>query len=318
MINRLPTLIFLLANLLLVGSCTDSAPAGNGTSATQESTATADSKEVIDTVPSLAPPSCPVDGEVLDGNRSWIRSSDILAVIKADATTTTEDFGPSHRIFEILDGRTCASKFKTTLPENTSPDFPYYIAEIQYNSISNVVGIRGFYDLYICDLDRNYQLSPKYFATREYDDPQSGMIQRVEVWEDYLLGYAQDLGAFAFNLSDKSNPVPVLPFAEWVNNAEGGYNSLFLLPTERGMQAIMPYFDVEAGALLLYPLFDQPQQVSTNIQKSARNNQYLVLRKTDASQSPLAINLRTRQLVDLPADIATKKTQEIIAWMKAQ
>jgi len=294
-------------------------PSGNNLSNAQDSTATADAREVIDTVPSLAPPTCPVDGEVLDGNRSWIRNLDILAVIKADASTTTEDFGPNHRILEILDGRTCASKFKTTLPENTSPDFPYYIAEIQYNNISNVVGIRGYYDLYICDLDRDYQLtklSPKYFAAREYDDPQSGMIQRVEVWEDYLLGYAQDLGALAFNLSDKTNPVPALPFAEWVNNTDGGYHSLFLLSTDKGMQAIMPYFDAEADAFLLYPLFDEPQQVSTNIQKNARNNQYLVLRKTDANQSPLAINLRTRQLVDLPADVAAKSTQEIIAWMK--
>lgn len=307
----------ILAVCLALSGCSD-APSSSSASNTATQTAAAP----VDTLPTLPAPNCTPTGEVLEGNSLWLRSADLLAVIKADATTAVEGFGPSHRILELLDGRTCAVKFTTTLPENTSPDFPYYIAPIQYNNISNLVGIQGYYEVFVCDLAANYKLSklkPQYLTRREIDDPQSGMIQRLEVWEDYLLGFAQDTGPFAFDLSDRSQPNAVLATAEWQDPETGAYHALFLLPTQGGgMQAIMPQYDMKADALLLHPLFDDPQAVSTNIPKSARNNDLIVLRTTDAAQAPLAVNLRTRQRMELPADIATQKTQAILDWMRKQ
>lgn len=310
-------LLVFMAFLTLLG-CGSDAPA---TSATSSTTAETTAEAPTDTMPTLPAPDCTVKGDVLEGNRMWLKSADLLAVIKADATTAVEGFGPSHRILEILDGRTCEVKFTTTLAENTSPDFPYYIAPIQYNNISNLIGIQGYYEVYVCDLQAGYKLSklkPRYFTEREIDDPQSGMIQRLEVWEDYLVGYAQDTGPFAFDLSDRSNPKAVLPLAEWQNDETATYHSLFLLPTQGGVQAIVPQYDMKADALLLYPLFDTPQAVSTNIQRSARNNDLIVLRTTDGAQTPLAINLRTRQLMTLPTDVASQNTQAILSWMRKQ
>jgi hypothetical protein len=143
------------------------------------------------------------------------------------------------------------------------------------------------------------------------------MIQRLEVWENYLLGYAQDCGSFAFNMSDPANAVAVLPFAEWRDPEVGRYHSLFLLPTNNGLQGILPFYDAEEGSFQLNPLFDKPQQLSTNVAKSARNNQFLVLRTTNGNQ-PMAINLGTRELMDLPAEVASQGTQEILKWMRAQ
>lgn len=307
---------FILAVCLALSGCSD-APSSSSGSSTAAPTA---AEPNADTLPTLPAPNCPPAGDVLEGNSVWLKSADLLAVIKADATMAVEGFGPSHRILELLDGRTCAVKFTTTLPENASPDFPYYIAPIQYNTVSNLVGIQGYYEVFVCDLAADYKLSqlkPQYLTRRELDDPQSGMIQRLEVWEDYLLGFAQDKGPFAFDLSDRSQPKPVLPTAEWQDPETGGYHSLFLLPTQGGMQAIMPQYDMKADALMLHPLFDAPQAVSTNIPKSARNNALLVLRTTDA-QTPLAVNLRTRKLVTLPTDVATQKTQDILDWMRKQ
>jgi hypothetical protein len=277
--------------------------------------------EEVPETPTLAPPDCTIEGEILDGNRIWLQSRDVLAVIKADETTAEEGYGPGHRILEILDGRSCAQKFQTTLPENTSPDYPYYIAKVQYNSGSNLIGIQGFYNVLVCDLDDNYsitELKPEFFAEREYDDPQSGMVQRIEVWENYLIGYTQDLGAFAFDLSDRTAPKVALPFAEWQNDEDGGYHSLFLLPTDKGMQAIMPFYDAEADSFPLSPLFASPEEISDQVAKSARNNQFLVLRKQDENRTPLAINLGTRELMNLPTNVAAKGTQDILKWMRAQ
>ncbi len=317
--GHLSPMVLLIALLMMV-ACTDT-----GTSSSSSTTSTPDTSTTTppeeDAPPTLSPPECQISGEVLDGNRVWIKSPDVLAVIKADESTTTEELGPSHRILEILDGRSCEQKFQTTLPENTSPDFPYYIAEVQYNSVSNIIGIQGFYKVIVCDLEQDYKLTelkPEFFNEREYDDPQSGMVQRLEVWEDYLLGYAQDIGAFAFDLSDRNAPKAVLPFAEWQDPDNSRYHSMFLLPTEGGVQAILPFYDAEEDNFMLYPLFAEPQRVSDQVTQAARNNQLLVLRKQDESRTPIAIDLGARDLVDLPANVANKNTQEILKWMRAQ
>jgi hypothetical protein len=310
--------MFLFIALLTMVACTDT---GTSSSTSTDSEASTNVEPEQPTTPSLTPPDCQIDAEVLDGNRVWIKSKDVLAVVKADESNVNEEMGPSHRVLEILDGRSCEQKFQAKLPENTSPDFPYYIAEIQYNNVSNIIGIQGFYKVMICDLEQNYKLTelkPEFFLEREYGDPQSGMIQRLEVWEDYLLGYTQDLGAFAFDLSDRNAPKAVLPFAEWQDPDNSRYHSMFLLPTEGGVQAILPFYDAEEDNFMLYPLFDTPQQVSDQVTKSARNNQLLVLRKQDEGKTPIAIDLGARDLVDLPASIASKNTQEILKWMRAQ
>lgn len=317
--GHLSPMVLLIALLMMV-ACTDPGTSSSSSTTSTPETSTSTLPEE-DAPPTLSPPECQINGEVLDGNRVWIKSPDVLAVIKADESTTTEELGPSHRILEILDGRSCEQKFQTTLPENTSPDFPYYIAEVQYNNVSNIIGIQGFYKVIVCDLEQDYKLTelkPEFFNEREYDDPQSGMVQRLEVWEDYLLGYAQDIGAFAFDLSDRNAPKAVLPFAEWQDPDNSRYHSMFLLPTEGGVQAILPFYDAEEDNFMLYPLFEEPQQVSDQVTQAARNNQLLVLRKQDEGRTPIAIDLGARDLVDLPANVANKNTQEILKWMRAQ
>ena len=308
---------FLLINLL---SCTDSTSASSSSSDSLTEDEQVEDK-AIDMTPSLSKPDCVIEGQVLEDNTLWMPELDIVAAIKADESSTQEGFEPSHRILEILDGRTCEVKFSETLPENTSPDFPYYIAQIQYNKGSHLVGIQGYYDVYVCDLDNDYtisKLSPEYFDERLFDDPQSGMIVRLEVWENYLLGYAQDVGAFAFDLSDKASPEAVIPFAEWQNVEIGRYHSLFLLPTEGGYQAIMPFYDAEEDNFMLYPVFDTPQNISKNVPNNVRNNEFLVLRGAEDQTKVFAVDLRNRDLADLPADVAGRKTQGILDWMKAQ
>ncbi|MEL6660050.1 MAG: hypothetical protein AAFY48_12335 [Bacteroidota bacterium] len=304
----------------IVTSCGDPAPSTSSTTEPTSSERSIDDQTPEEPVePSLAAPDCTVEGEVLDGNRVWLPSADVLAVIKAGEAT--EGYGPSHRTLQLLDGRSCETKFETTLPDNSSPDYPYYIAEVQYNTLSNLIGIRGFYKVLICDMDNDYAISaldPEYFTEREYDDSQTGMVQRLEVWEDYLLGYAQDCGPFAFDLSDATNPKAVIPFAEWQNAEDGAFHSLFLLPTEGGVQGILPSFDPEEDAFTLHPLFEAPMTVSQQVQESARNNKFLVLRQTDPDRTPVAINLATRELMNLPDNLIKSSTQDILSWMRGQ
>lgn len=309
------SLVLFLA--LFIAACGSDSTASSGTEQQTENVEQTTDK-AIDEEPSLSAPDCVVMGQVLEGNTFWMADLDILAVIKADESTTKEGFEPSHRILELLDGRSCEVKFKEELPENTSPDYPYYIAQIQYNNASHLVGIKGYYDVFICDLDNENKiskLSPEFMTKRAYDDPQSGMIQRIELWENYLLGYAQDVGTFAFDLSDKAAPKAVTAFAEWQDKSNGRYHSLFMLPTEGGQQAIIPFYDSEADNFELHPIFNQAEDVSLNIAKSARNNQFLVLRSATDETKAFGVDLKSRTQVSLPAEVSNMKTQDIIKWM---
>ena len=318
MSHRTNPFSFLFLIILLLHACGDPVPATNNGSSTTDTTTIADTPPE----PTLEAPDCVIAGEVLEGNSNWNSSQDLLLVIKADSSTYAEGYGPSHRIFEILDGRSCETLFQQTLEENTSPDYPYYLADIQYNHASNFVGIQGYYDLYICDLANEYkltQLSPEFFSERDYDDPQSGMIVRLEVWENFLFGFAQDCGPFAFDLSNREEPSVVLPFAEWLNGDISRYHSLFLLPSEGGgMQALMPYYDYEEEAFSITPLFQEPVTLSTNVPRNARNNRFLVLRGENDSSTIYPIDLGARALIDVPADVRNKDTQAILQWMRDQ
>lgn len=262
---------------------------------------------------------CTPRGELLEGNKLWLRHSQVLISIVADSSTYDENFGESHRILRIYDTGSCNETLNLTLPVNRSPDFPYYLADINYNNTSKLVAIQGFDQVYSYDVEGEKlipAMRPAFLTERELVDAQSGMIQRLELWEDYLVGYAQDLGAFVFDLRDKTKGRPVLPMAEFTRS--GDYHSLFFLESESGkFQAFIPSYARETDVFNINPLFQEPVSLSGQIPRSARNNRFIVLNQTaPEGPTPIAIDMQKRIRVELPADISDQKTQDILKWLR--
>ena len=154
-------------------------------------------------------------------------------------------------------------------------------------------------------------------------DAQSGMVRGLTVWGQYLFGHAIDLGSFAFDISDKANPKPALPVAEYLIPNTTEYRYLFILEAGNDrFQAIIPNTDIDAGGNTFEArkLFQQPLKIETSVPKNVRNNRYIILKdSTDPNQEKrVAIDMFNQRNVPLPEDIATKKTSEILAWLKAQ
>ncbi len=263
---------------------------------------------------------CKVSGKMLDEGASvWIRSLEILVAVTADSSTYDEDYGDSYRVMEVYDTRTCELMERKVLPVNISPDFPYYVAEISYNNVHQMAAVRGFNTIYLYDAENRKWLpefKPKFASARSGADAQSGMIQRLEVWEDYLIGFSQDYGAFVFDLGNKTQPAPVLPFAE-VAASPVNYQSLFMLPVDAGKyQAISPEFDAGTGVFKANPLFDAPLPLKVEASKRALNNRYIVLRQSDQGNTAVAIDVTKRQRIELPAEVAARPTQEVLDWVR--
>ena len=316
---------FLLA-LAITGfiACGTDAPSDQGqdTTNTDSTTANTSADEYTDASPAVrSSHDCSVEGQVLEGNQLWLREKEILVAITADSATYDENYGDSHRIFKVYNTLTCEETDRQVLPINESPDFPYYIAEINYNNASQLVAIKGFKSVYCYDVEGQKllpELKPEFKAERYSSDASSGMIARVEVWEKYLVGYAAEFGSFVFDLSNTQAPKAVLPFAEY-EIPEEGFATLFLLESgDKGVQAIMPSYDINEDEFSANPLFAKPQKVNTNVPANARNNRYLVLREENESRTPIALDLQKHEQVTLPANIASQKTQDILKWMRSQ
>lgn len=287
-----------------------------------QSASTASSADTLaDTsVPTPEPKACEVQGKILDGNKLVLRDLQLMLCIVADSSTYDADYGDSHRILEVYETRECRRIERKELPVNVSPDFAYFLAEITYNNSSRIAAIRGFNTIYLYDLENRRLLpaiSPRYASERFGEDAQSGMIVHLELWEDYLIGYARDNGCFAFDLRNDQEPKAIMPYAEY-KTANEEFNAMFLLESHLGgTQAIVPSFDPDSSKFAINPLLAQPQELLTETVRSAKNNRYVVIRKATDNKA-LAVDLLRCKPLDLPDEVALKPVQEVLKWAKAQ
>lgn len=313
------------AIVLIIGM---SACGGSGVSSnsdyTEDTTDTTQTETIAngynDNSPAPKTHNCTITGTLLDQNQVYLSDLDLLVCIKADSSTLDPDFGESHRVFEVYDTKNCSQLQRKVLPVNESPDFPYYLNEVELESGPMVV-VRGFSGLYCFDpatRSLSNVVTPRYKDERYGEDAQSGAIRSVSAWDDYLIGFAKDFGTFSFDLEDKKAPKAVIPFAEH-QGPDGTYHSLFMLAAEgEEMQVLIPFFDAASKSLDANPLLDNTMAISQNVAKNARDNRFLVLRAKDDAQTALAFDLEKNEQIELPANMAAAKTQDILKWVRDQ
>lgn len=260
---------------------------------------------------------CEIKGKILEGNRILVKGKNTLVCIVADEKE-------SHRKLEIYNTTTCEIIKSEILPVNISPDFPYLIADIIYNKSSHLVAIKGYGAVYCYDVENQKlmdTLIPDFLNERIAVDASSGKIKHLEVWENYLIGYAEDIGAFVFDLSNTGQPKSLLPAAEFdLSEGEGeDFASLFFLKSQNGentYQAISPSYDYDNFKLKINPLFETPKDVNISIPKKDRDNRFIVLKMED--KSVFAVDMEAQKNVALPDQIKNKTNKEILNWLKKQ
>lgn len=259
---------------------------------------------------------CEIKGKILEGNQKIVDGKNTLVGIVADEKG-------SHRKIEIYNTSTCELIKSEILPINISADFPYMIADIIYNKNSHLVAIKGYGVVYCYDVENQKLLEaliPDFLNERIAVDASSGSIKHLEVWENYLIGYAQDIGAFVFDLTDTTNPKNLLPAAEFdLSEGEGeDFASLFFLKSQNGntYQAISPNYDYDNFKFQVNPLFETPKTVNISIPKNVRNNRFIILKMKD--KNVFAVDMETQKNVALPDQIKSKTNKEILNWLKAK
>lgn len=170
---------------------------------------------------------------------------------------------------EVLNDSDCEVLDAQLLPNTQDGPANYRLAELEYNSLLHFVGISGYKEVFYYQLDSLYlggPLSPSFGHPVYMEDAQSGQILRLEVWEDFLIGYAEGCGAFVYDLRSLRDARSLLPFQEW-EMASGTYHSLFLLPTDNNLyQPIMPVLDAQSGLINLELFFPKPVRIDPDNQ----------------------------------------------------
>lgn len=239
---------------------------------------------------------CEFSGEVLPENKFLLRDLKRLVVL------ATSDENPSG-VLEVFNSEDCSVVNRIVLPENLAPDFPFYLAEIMYNNQSKIVGIRGFDKFCLYDAEANklsMPFAPQYLNKRMAGgDAETGRVLRLEVWEDYLIGFAQGNGAFVYDLKNPLEPKPILPIAEYKQKDER-YSSLFLLPSEKDnetYQAIFPRYDEETGTFGIVSLFERPQPLLPIGLGASANSKMVALQENSEGKKKYIVDMTEQRLV---------------------
>lgn len=267
----------------------------------------------------IAQRDCLIEGEILEGNELVLKEQYKLVCITADSSTHDSNLGMSHRILNFYDTKACSLELKVTLPINESPDFPYYLADVNYNKTSKIVAIKAAKSIYCLDLlGRKLlpELKPKFKTKRNSVDASSGYITHLELWENYLIGWAQDKGTFIFDLNTKS-PTPSYPIAEWQRGTDI-YSSLFILPSDKGKsQLVIPNYNFDEETFEVNPILETPQVIKTEISQNALNNRFIVFRYQEDNKA-LVIDMKERTKIKLPSQLANQPTKAILNWAKTR
>ncbi len=194
-----------------------------------------------------------------------------------------------HRRLQVIATPDC-TLLLDSLIENAEA-YDYQLAQITYNLSSKLIGIKGKLAVYCVDLEENAMLPPllpEFSGERMALDAQSGQIVRLEVWENFLIGYARDYGAFVFDMQDHRRPRAVLPYAEYAAG-DARFASLFLLPSEPGTyQALVPVYRPASGHFDINPVFEEPEElVGPSENPSMMRSRRVALQKRDGSTMEL-------------------------------
>lgn len=268
--------------LLVILSC-GTEPGPNETVSTTNADSTADTTAAPPDTCRLAYPTQPGNryADLTRGEQILLRATD-----------------PGRWQLEVYETGECTLTAVYTLPPNESPDFPYYLADINYSTFRRQIGIRGYRKIFVADLDRQELsdgITPQFPGDPLVADPQSGQILRLEVWEDYLVGYAQDYGPFAYRLGG-GGPRSLAPAATYAPETGGPPQALFLIENPAGtFQAILPQLDFNSGDFTINPIFPAPRALDPTATIHENGSPYARLR-TESGEL-IGINLGSGELL---------------------
>lgn len=256
---------------------------------------------------------CKLHGLQLKEEMHWMAEKQMLFAVAAQGEDINGS-APKYRTFQVYTTQDCNMISYTLMPNN--PDNkPYRLFPNTYDPVNEVVCAQG-YDFTFCYHVRRKEfllpLIPKYISTR-LKNGDAGTPQGLATWGTFVFGNATQLGAFAYDLKERSNPKSTLPKLEYIDRSSRTYKQLFLLRGEDGQQVIIP--QSENGQLNLHPLLKAGEEISANMVQDPQTGRFAIAR-TKGEEQAIVFDLQTAKRLDLPRRLT--ETRDILDYLKQE
>ena len=253
---------------------------------------------------------CRLHGMQLEGATHWMADKQMLFAIAAQGADISGS-QPHYRTFQVYTTQDCNMISYMHMAGNRD-HAPSLLQANTYESENELVCAQGYEFTFCFDVEYREFLTPLPPMYRRPRGPskEGGTPQGLAIRDNVLFGSAAQHGCWAYDMSNKKNPKPILPAAEFIDATIRQASQLFIISGETADQVIIP--QMKNGKLILQPQWSGPEKLLPRMTPDRRSGRYAMAR-TKESDKPLLFDLSVAKRLDLPKDI--ESTTDVLNYI---
>lgn len=245
---------------------------------------------------------CETYGRRDKATAKWFPEQEYYFQMANDIFTQDSKKQSGYNVFQVYNTLTCELMYNGKLPMVEGVELPYRLQTDIYNPITQLVCTQDPEMTHCYNIGSEQHLVPLFAPMsarhRGTLDPTQG--RDLESWDNFLFGWTEKIGIYAFDLHNFKNPITITKSATHSVNRETEY--VFLVNWKSGKQVLIA--GVKDGEIYLHPIFDEPQNLSRRVLQNKSGGQYSIFTNLDSKQF-VVVDIKGKKLEALPSNVKT-------------
>jgi len=256
---------------------------------------------------------CKVFGKRDKTSDSWIAEKELYFTMTNDIFQDEQPKFTSYNVFQVYNTLNCNLIYNGKLPLVEELVRPYQLQVDIYEPINQLVCTQSPENIHCFHLGRKeilIPLSPPVARSKSgtYDP---NLKRDLTTWGNYLFGWTEKIGAYAFDMTNLRNPSAVITSGTF--STQNNTNYLFVLNSQDGLQLLVS--EVVNGKLTMHPMLSKPLNLNRRVYRDRSGGRYAFL-KSNVGTDFVAIDMLTRKIIDLP-NKAMESTLSVKSYLKS-
>ena len=243
---------------------------------------------------------CKIFGKKEKGSDRWLAEKEMYFAMTNDIFLDEMPKFTSYNVFQVYNTLNCNLIYNGKLPEVADLVSPYKLQTDIYEPINQLVCSQSPEKVYCYHVGRKeiiIPLSPPLAKSKvgTYDP---NLSRDLTTWGNYLFGWTEKIGAYAFDMTNPQNPSTVRYSGTYSTRENTNY--LFVLKTNDGIQLLVS--EIKDNVLTMHPLLDKPKNLNRKVYRDKSGGRYAFL-KSIAGNEFVAVDLAQRKTINLPKEV---------------
>jgi len=248
---------------------------------------------------------CKIFGKKDSGSDHWLASEEMYFAMTNDIFQKEQVQSSSYNVFQVYNTINCNLIYNGKLPMVDGLDKPYKLQADIYESVNQLVCTQSPENVFCYHVGRKeiiVPLSPPISISKSGTyDPR---LQRdLTVWENYLFGWTDQIGVYAFDMTNLHNPSRVMQSGTYSTKMNTIY--FFVMNDLEGIQLLVS--EVIDGELRMNPIFSSAKNLSRKVYRDRSGGRYAFL-KSNVGLEFVAVDLANREIIKLPQKVQSSKS----------